>query len=510
MYIRTKLSISQAVMVATALTAVLGVTYASVIALVNDKDDGFYRQRLDDVVTRVQAAHANLELMGLSSVEEYLSRTQRSALESLEGVRGGAAAGEPFLFVLDRAGQPLLAPPGGQVADLAAAMARTGAGQGGALTARLGGRPTWIAWRRFDPWGWSMGYAVDEDYKYAALRRFLRLLVGISAVSLAAIVAGSYLGVRYLLRPIRRIVAAARAIGSGDLRPGVGGAARDETGDALAAMEAMAGRLATVITEARGGVEALSGAARRLSATSSALSQGTGEQAASVEETTSSLEQMSASIEQNAENSRQTERMAAGGSASAEEGGRAVNETVAAMRSIADRIALVEDIAYQTNLLALNAAIEAARAGEHGKGFAVVAQEVRKLAENSQKAAREIGGLAGSSVEVAERSGRFIVELVPAVRKTADLVQEVAAASRQQSAGVAQISKAMAAVGLVAQRNASAAEDLASTAEQVDLQARSLEQLLDFFSTVERASGPAAVHPSPAPPSAPGLAAAAG
>jgi methyl-accepting chemotaxis protein len=236
-----------------------------------------------------------------------------------------------------------------------------------------------------------------------------------------------------------------------------------------------------VAAEVRSGADALAAAAAQVAASSQILSQGTTEQAASVEETTSSLEQMSASITQNAENSRQTEEMGLRGAKDAEESGAAVRDTVGAMREIADKISIVEEIAYQTNLLALNAAIEAARAGEHGKGFAVVATEVRKLAERSQGAAKEIGGLASSSVRVAERSGQLLADLVPAIRKTAGLVQEVAAASAEQSSGVGQISKAMSQVDTVTQRNASAAEELTATAEEMAAQAESLQQLVRFF-----------------------------
>jgi methyl-accepting chemotaxis protein len=236
--------------------------------------------------------------------------------------------------------------------------------------------------------------------------------------------------------------------------------------------------MARIIREARLTASTFASASAQVSASSQILSQGSTEQAAAAEETSASLEQMGASITHNAENSRQMEAMAVKGAKEAEESGRAVQETLAAMQAIAEKISIVEDIAYQTNLLALNAAIEAARAGEHGKGFAVVAGEVRNLAERSQTAAKEIGGLTGTSVKVAERSGQLLADLVPAIRKTAELVQEVAATSREQAAGVAQVSKAITQVNQVTQRNASAAEQLSSTAENLATQAETLQHLL--------------------------------
>ncbi|EQA53987.1 methyl-accepting chemotaxis protein [Leptospira kmetyi] len=225
--------------------------------------------------------------------------------------------------------------------------------------------------------------------------------------------------------------------------------------------------------------------ATEVSSTANSLSQGASEQAASVEETTSSLEEMTASIDQNAQNSRQTEQISSKSSKDAEEGGASVIETVKAMKQIAEKISIIEDIAYQTNLLALNAAIEAARAGDHGKGFAVVASEVRKLAERSQKSANEISSLAGSSVAIAERAGDLISQIVPSIRKTADLVQEITAASDEQAAGVSEINKAMGQLDQVSQQNASASEELAAISEEMNAQAEQLRESVLFFKILD-------------------------
>ncbi len=312
------------------------------------------------------------------------------------------------------------------------------------------------------------------------------------------------LGLGWWLNAVPRRLRAAteqvERLAGGDLRVRFDVGQHDEIGTLQLAMTGMVERLAQAIAEVQRGADAITRGSAEVSGTAEDLARGTADQAASVEETTSSLEQMNASITQNAESSRETRQMATQGAASAEAGGEAVRETVTAMNAIAERISIIEEIAYQTNLLALNAAIEAARAGEHGRGFAVVASEVRKLAERSQKAAAEISRLASSSVEVAGRSGRIIADLVPLIRKTSDLVQEVAAASQEQSAGVGQVSKAMGVVDQVAQRNAAAAEELSSTAEAMAGQAASLQRATAFFRIT--ADGPGA-----APPAAPSAAA---
>ena len=278
----------------------------------------------------------------------------------------------------------------------------------------------------------------------------------------------------------RDLAAVVSRVADGDLTVQVTTRAGDSS-SALFVVKGMVAKLSQIISEVNTASEALNNAAGQVSATAQSLSQSSSEQAASVEETTASIEQMTASITQNTENAKVTEGMASKSATEAAEGGKAVNETVVAMKQIAGKIGIIDDIAYQTNLLALNAAIEAARAGEHGKGFAVVAAEVRKLAERSQIAAQEIGQLASSSVNVAEHAGKLLDEMVPSIKKTSDLVREIAAASQEQSAGVGQINMAMGQLNQATQQNASASEELAATAEEMSGQSTQLTALMSFF-----------------------------
>lgn len=311
------------------------------------------------------------------------------------------------------------------------------------------------------------------------------MVIGL-VMALAVGVFFAFIITRSIVQPINEQNSFIKKIATGDLTIELEVNRKDEIGDSARALKTMVSKLKEVITIIVGASENITAASVEMSSSSQQMSEGATEQAASAEQVSSSMEQMAANIQQNTDNAQQTEKIALKAADDIQEGSQAVNETVTSMKEIADKISIIGEIARQTNLLALNAAVEAARAGEHGKGFAVVAAEVRKLAERSQSAAAEIDQVSASSVAVAEKSGKLLEQIVPDIQKTARLVQEISASSREQSTGSEQVNTAIQQLNQVTQQNAAAAEEVASSSEELAGQADQMKDTIGFFKVDHR------------------------
>ena len=314
--------------------------------------------------------------------------------------------------------------------------------------------------------------AVSSTRLYMALALLLALVLA-TAISLKVISS--------ITRPLASSVRLVEEVASGDLTQSVAVSSQDEFGQMQESLNRMVLNLRKTVGEVTQAVENVTTGSEEMSSKAEQLSQGAAEQASSAEESTSAIEEMAASIQQNADNARQTEKIASKAAEDARSSGKAVAKTVDAMHSVAERISIIEEIARKTDLLALNAAVEAARAGEHGKGFAVVASEVRKLAERSQIAAAEISSLTNDCVKTAEGAGEMLSQLVPDIQHTAELVREIASASVEQNVGTTQINQAMQQLDQVIQQNSATSEEMAASSVELSSQAEQMQATIGFF-----------------------------
>jgi methyl-accepting chemotaxis protein len=334
----------------------------------------------------------------------------------------------------------------------------------------------------------------DIDY---AQTRLIMISVAAGAFLIAALAA--FWIAMSINKGLGNAVRAVQSVADGDLTRFAPITSKDEIGELLGYVNTMIERLRGVVGDALAASDNVSSGSQELSASAEQLSQGATEQASAAEEASASMEEMAANIKQNADNAAQTEKIARQSSRDAEASGQAVGRAVGAMRTIAEKISIVQEIARQTDLLALNAAVEAARAGEHGKGFAVVASEVRKLAERSQAAAAEISALSGETVQVATDAGEMLNKLVPDIQKTAELVSEISAACREQDIGASQINEAIQQLDKVTQQNAGASEEMSATSEELASQAEELQASIAFFRIEQSGSSQKAKRAAAAP-----------
>ncbi len=344
-----------------------------------------------------------------------------------------------------------------------------------------------------NPDGQVLGYLklyYNQKSLYDNQRKgYLTVFAGV-VITVVLFVYGMFNLSRYVItKPLERLSKTMGEVAAGDLTARADIGKKDEIADLGQALNKMIADLGNLIANIRETAEKTVASSEQISDGSSQMSAGSARQAASAEEASASVEEMNTTIRRNADNAQQTEKIALKSAEDARESGRAVKDAVGAMKNIAEKISIIEEIARQTNLLALNAAIEAARAGEHGRGFAVVAAEVRKLAERSQAAAGEISKLSGSSVDVAERAGQMLEKLVPDIQKTSELVQEISAASKEQAGGAGQINNSIQELNQVIQQNAGASEEMASTAGELSSQADQLQQAIAFFKVGEDGRG---------------------
>ena len=433
-----------------------------------------YLRMLIETFTANTMADLDAKRQALANQGEAFKRSKLAAVEALKGL--GIATQE-----IDARGEQLLA-----VGTRASEIAREGGvikaidmSKGEGRKALLETLSAYDAYAKFAEK--RMAEIAAESTAAAAFAKTLLMAI-VTASLLIAVGAALWIALN-ISRGVAGAVSIANAVAAGDLTQTAKVQSNDEVGDLVTALNGTVEKLREVVGQVTSAAENMSAGSQELSASAEQLSQGSTEQASSTEEASASMEEMAANVKQNAENAATTERMASQSAQDAEASGVAVGKAVDAMQTIAQKINIVQEIARQTDLLALNAAVEAARAGEHGRGFAVVASEVRKLAERSQAAAAEIGTLSADTVKVAQEAGSMLSRLVPDIKKTAELVEEITAACREQDVGSGQINQAIQQLDKVTQQNAAASEEVSATSEELAAQAEQLQATISFFKT---------------------------
>ena len=451
------------------LLLVLSVVFAALMAILSANERALFERQLTGKGENLARLLASISLEPILSYNfDYLETFAKEV---------GKDPDAAFVVVLDRDGKPLTHAYEEPASKAGITTFDAQVKQDGELrgTVRIG-----------------LKTAAIED----GVRRSRLLVVGGGlAAMLAVAVLVTLLFRAVVLRGVERLRATLTRVAEGDIGVAIEASGGDEIALLHASLGETVGKLREVVGGVKSAADAVSSASQAMAASTVQMSQGAGEQASSAEEASSSIEEMASAIRQTADNASQTEKIATSTAKDATDGGRVVAETVAAIKAIAERITIIDEIAYQTNLLALNASIEAARAGQHGRGFAVVGAEVRKLAERSREAAKEIGDLSSTSVRLAESAGKLFERIVPDIQRTATLVAEITTASRGQSAGTAQLTQALQQLDRVTQQNAAAAEELSATAEELTAQAQSLQGSVAFFRMTSGAA-PASAAPA--------------
>lgn len=404
-----------------------------------------------------------------------------------------------FLVITDSAGKVLAHPNKEYIFELDLSEYDFGqamlAGKYGQLQYEGDGVENFGWFQSYTPKGWYVAASMTKSELFEGIT-YIKSVATILGPGAIVFVLGAIwlMTTKNLVQPVQQAIVFVQQVARGDLSTMLQLNRRDEVGDLLDAVNHMVLKLRDVVSAVKGSSDNVASVSQQLSSSSEQMSQGASEQASTAEEVSSTMEQIAANIRQNAENALQTEKIAVQSAVDAQEAGTAVIQAVQAMKTIAEKVTVIEDIARQTRLLSLNATIEAARAQEHGKGFAVVASEVRTLAEQSKEAANEITELAKASFVMSEKAGDMLMTLVPKIQNTASLVQEISAASNEQNAGVDQVNKAIQQLDMVIQQNASTSEETAATAEELTAQAEMLQNTIAFFKTDDTLSTP--VNPS--------------